>query len=140
MTALFIVFGVIIAGFIWCAIDDYRFKQSLLILKEGRENDSICSFARSFDYRQIDTKAIRAVYESLQPYLRSKSKPFPIHREDRLLEDYGIDFEELEYIFIDDIGPSISRDFSNSESNPYFDRVKTVGDLVLFTHHQPSAR
>lgn len=39
-------------------------------LVADRQGESIGSFARSFDYRAIDTWIIRAVYEELQFYCR----------------------------------------------------------------------
>ena len=96
-----------------------------------RRGESICEFARSFDYRSIDTWIIRAVYQEL-------SEQFPIRASDRLENDLHIDGEDL-----DDTCRLIARRSGRSlqrwEDNPLFGSVRTVRDLVLFLHHQPPA-
>lgn len=50
--------------------------QRLRRLAEERNGESICEFARSFDRRVADPWVIRAVYESLQPYLLGRDTTF----------------------------------------------------------------
>jgi hypothetical protein len=102
-------------------------------LAEERKNESICTFARSFNCRIIDTWAIRAVYEELLP-LNLNS---PLRKSDRFEEDLHIDDEELDYM-APDIAYRACRSLENTKNNPLYGKVKTVGDLVLFLNNQPS--
>ncbi|MDF7802130.1 hypothetical protein P4C99_21845 [Pontiellaceae bacterium B1224] len=103
-------------------------------ISDERTDESICTFARSFDCHEIDTWIIRAVYEEIQKYLMKDN--FPLKASDRIDEDLRIDREDL-----DDIAQVIAQragySFDNNESNPYYDEVNTVEDLVLFFHCQP---
>lgn len=101
-----------------------------------RPYDSICTFARAFDCRQVDTWIIRAVYEELQAVLASDKRPFPIRAEDHLENDLDIDYDTLEEV-MEDVAVRADRSFKNGERNPYYDKVHRVRDMVYFLHHQP---
>jgi len=97
---------------------------------EHRIGDDIGTFAKSFDCRVVDTWIVRAVYEEFS-YVQ-----FPLRSTDRFHEDLEIDDEDL-YYCAEDIAERAGIDIENTENNPYFDKVQTLGDLVMFLHHQP---
>jgi len=105
-------------------------------LAGARKTDSICSFARSFDCHNVDPRIIRAVYEALQSYYHSEASSFPIRATDSFKNDLKLDPEDL-----DDIARSIGfrtqRSMDCPEMNPFYGKVKTVNELVLFFTHQP---
>ena len=100
-------------------------------LAEERKNDSICSLARSFDYRNVDTRIIRAVYEEVQLLCN-----FPVRSSDRLREDLGIDLEDLDDM-VSVIAYRSQRKLDKTDQNPFNDGVFTVSELVMFLSHQP---
>lgn len=100
-------------------------------LAKSRADDSICTFVRQFDYRETDTWILRAVYEEIIDCVG-----FPIHADDNLVNQLKIDHEDLDDAVFD-IAERAGRSMDNAGSNPYFNRVKTVADLVLFLEHQP---
>ena len=101
-------------------------------LAAARAGESICTFARAFDYRRTDTRVIRAVYEELQPVFS-----FPLRASDRIEEDLRFDPESMDL----DVAPALAertgRPLINTEHNPYYFRVHTVADLVHFFCAQP---
>ena len=110
-------------------------RKRLAKLSANRHEDSICTFARSFDCRHVDTQIIRAVYEELQSYLSDSHDKFPIRASDRIDEDLRIDREDLDDIAYD-IAARAGCDMANTKANPLFDKVNTVADMVLFFAHQ----
>jgi hypothetical protein len=113
-----------------------RHKKRLGVLAESRSGESICEFARSFERNEIDTWVVRAVYEQLQRYLGGEI-PVPIRATDRLKEDLPIDTEDLEMDLIAEISQRTGRSLKNTTANPYYNKVTTVEDLVLFFNAQP---
>ena len=101
-------------------------------IAEARRDYSICDFARSFDYRVIDTWIIRATFEEL-------SHSYPVRPDDNLADDLGVVGEDLDDCF-ENIAKRIDRsaDDDDVEANPLYDKkVETVRDLVMFLQHQP---
>lgn len=88
-----------------------------------RRSDSICSFARAFERRQVDPWVVRAVYEAY-------SVSFPV-RADDVLDQELVDFDAA------DIAERAGRCLERVEENPLFGRVSTAGDLVRFLSLQP---
>jgi len=123
-----IVFAAIV---VFCLAQSLADRNRIQRNLELRQVESLCSFVRGFNYRTIDTWILRAAYEQVQPLVG-----FPIRKTDNLRQDLKLDAED-----IDDIGEEIaqrtSRQLTDTEMNPYFDRVNTVEDLVLFFSHQP---
>lgn len=117
-------------------VEHYRYKARLKRIALARQGESICEFARSFERWQVDTWVVRAVYEQLQEYLGG-SPPVPIRATDRLKEDLPIDMEDVEMDLAVQIAQRTGRTLTNAMSNPYYNRVKTVEDLVLFFNAQP---
>jgi hypothetical protein len=112
-------------------------KQRLRKVAQNRQADSICSFARSFDCRQIDTRIIRAVYEELQQHGLDGITSFPIRATDRLEMDLGIDPEDIDNMAYE-IAARTQHSMNDCEENPLYGKVKTVTDLILFFTHQPA--
>jgi hypothetical protein len=99
---------------------------------EERKNESICTFARSFNCRIVDTWVIRAVYEELLPL----HSDLPLRISDRFEEDLELGYEDVEDIGLD-MAYRAGRSLKNTEKNPLYGKVKTIGDLVLFLNNQP---
>lgn len=104
-----------------------------------RDDDSICTFVRSLDYRTLDTKVIREVYEQLQAWLRCGKRPFPVRVADDLHEDYRMDPLDLDDLIVD-VAKKTGRDLRDTSKNPYFDRVDTVADVIGFLCSQPTIK
>ena len=94
-----------------------------------REGESICSFARSFDRRSVDPWIIRAVYDEL-------AVAYPIRASDSCEDDLLLmdeDFDEAVLLIADRAGRSLDQ----SEKNPFYGKLDTIRDLVMFLQHQP---
>ena len=102
-----------------------------------RENDSICTFSRHFEYREVDTWIIRAVYEQLQSYMNSEKENFPIRPSDDVFVDLKIDDEDFEYDLVEEIAQRTGRSLENAKSNTYFGKANIVENLVYFFNEQP---
>ncbi len=92
--------------------------------KAERSSDSICSFARAFDLRQIDSRIVRATYEYY-----TAAFGYPAHTTDRVDEEW-FDIEGLP-----DIAFRCWRSLDGCERNPI--SIETVGDMVRFLNQQP---
>lgn len=101
-------------------------------LAEVREGESLCTFARSFERRSVDTWILRAVYEEMSRWFPG----VPIRRTDRWA-DLGIEIEDLNEILIYDIALRARRSMEGAEHNPLWGEVRTVGDIVAFLEGQP---
>ena len=122
---------VIVSLIVVTVVEHQRHTTRLRSLAESRPRESICEFARSFELREIDTCVVRAVYEQLQEYLGSDLRVPPL-ATDRLQKDLRIDTDDLEMDLISKISQRTDRSLTKTTANPYCDRVRTVGDLVLF--------
>lgn len=100
-----------------------------------RPGESLCQFARALDCRTVDTWVVRAVYEELQRYLPG-AVPLPLRITDHLQHDLRLDAEDLDEVILD-MAQRAGRDLTNTSSNPLYDKVITVGDLVHFLNAQP---
>lgn len=114
-----------------------RERRQLRALASAREGHTICEFARDFNAREVDTWVVRAVYEQLQGHLADAHSSFPLRADDRLKEDLRLDDEDLDMDIVQEIACRTGRSLDASASNPYFGRVRTVRDLVLFFQNQP---
>lgn len=117
-----------------------RNKECLLRLAREREGESICEFAREFDIRQVDTWIIRAVYEQLQRHLSHVHPAFPIRANDRLKGDLQLDDDDLDIDIAQVVEQRTGRSLDGSDSNPYFGKIETAADLVMFFQAQPHCR
>lgn len=101
-----------------------------------RGKPSICKFARDFDYRAIDTKIIREVWNETQLWLGEfDGENFPILSGDSFEKTYRMDEDDLDDIYWD-VSDRLGISTENVEVNPFYERVNSVEDLVLFIHHQ----
>jgi len=110
-------------------------KRRLRNLALERKGEDIGTFARSFEFRKIDTWIIRAVYEELLEYRYFKEGVAPIRASDNLRKDIRIDDELIE--IFDIVIQRTNRTPDDMESNPYYASLSTVKDLVLFLDYQP---
>ena len=132
------IFTIIIALIaIWAYLDIRKVNHKFSTMSEERKEKSICEFSRSFNSREIDTWVIRAVYEQIQGYIPSKTKPFPVNANDHLFNDLELDDEDLEMDLIEEIAQRTGRSLEETERNPYFGKIETVKDLVCFINEQP---
>ena len=105
-------------------------------LAAERPGESICTFARSFDYRRVDTWIIRAVFEELQPWCRTGRHMLPLRRTDELAVILGLDFEVMDDLILD-IADRAGRSVEEYERKPLPMPINTVADLVFFLMNQP---
>ncbi len=113
-------------------------RNDLRTLANNRTGESICEFARSFDTRVVDTWVIRAVYEELQHELADAVPLCSIRATDLLAKDLLIeDSDDLDLSIVLRIAQRTGRSIQDCTNNPYFEKVKTAGDLVLFFNSQP---
>ena len=129
-----IVAFILVVGIPISIIERIRLKR----LARKRAGLSICQFARSFNYRRIDTKIIRAVYEGFQDWVGSGIKNFPVVASDDIAKVYRMGDEDLDE-FAEELASKTHRRWGEFEINPLYGRVKTVEDLVLLLHFQPKA-
>ena len=122
--------GILVATGWIISLKAARRKESLA---HERKEESICGFARSFDRHATDPVILRAVYETVQA---QRGPPtIPIRAADRFLEDLDLDDDDLDEIY-GEAALLACRSTADAEKNPLWNRVKTVGDLVAFLHHQ----
>jgi hypothetical protein len=127
---------------VYVAIDIYDKKKRNKHFKrllQDRDDDSICTFSRYFEYRKIDTWIIRAVYEQLQTYMSNEKEKFPIRPTDDVFIDLMVDDEDFEYDLVEEIAQRTGRSLENAESNPFYGKANIVENLVYFFNEQPKA-
>ncbi len=102
-----------------------------------RGEADICKYARSFDYRKIDTKIMREVWSEVQACLaKYDGKPFPVKSSDLFKETYHLDADDLDDAYLA-VANRLGINTENPEKNPYWNNVTSVKNLVLFLHNQP---
>jgi acyl carrier protein len=114
----------------------FRHQKKMKKLFASRPDDSICTFADDLNPRIADPWIIRATYEEFGSHLKLDDRMFPIRASDRLEEDLDMDSEDLVDSLIV-VAKRTDRSITDTMSNPYYDRVKTVHDFVMFLNHQP---
>ena len=133
MEVFYVIVAIVILMLILGAFEHFRMKR----LSSERGEVDICKYARSFDYRNVDTIIMREVWNELHLWLgKYDGKPFPIEAEDMFEATYKMAPEDLDDIYwavADRLGISAE----SSEINPYFNKVTSVKNLVMFLHHQP---
>jgi hypothetical protein len=112
-------------------------RNHLRAMAASRTGESICTFSREVDCRDLDTWIVRAVYEEIQEHLAAGCARFPLRWTDRLKEDLRIDSDALDEELALDIAQRTGRSLEGTERNPLFGEVKTVRHLVLFFQAQP---
>lgn len=133
MVALYLIALLIVAGIVYGVFDHYR----MTSIARDRGEPDICAYARSFDYRNTDTKIMREVWNEVQLYLGGyEGKPFPVKADDLFSGTYHLDADDLDEIYWA-VADRLGIDTKNAENNPYFNQVKSVKNLVLFLQNQP---
>ncbi|TDF34657.1 hypothetical protein EYS14_23150 [Alteromonadaceae bacterium M269] len=133
MNVLFAIFVCLLFFSISSFIEHRRMKKIAL----GRGQANICEYARSFNYRVVDTKIMREVWNEVQLLLgKFGGEPFPIKADDKFEETYRIHPDDIDDIYWD-VADRLGIETGNVEVNPYFEQVATVKDLVLFLDAQP---
>jgi hypothetical protein len=109
ISLLLVTFGIASASY-------YRKMKQIAI---RRENPDICTYARSFDYRAVDTKIIHEVFEQIQEWVgKYNGIPFPVQAEDHFNDLYCIDLGDLDEIYIK-IAKKLNISTENAKNNPY---------------------
>ena len=129
---IFIVGGIVLLGWLLTHRERIRLRK----MAQSRTDEGICEFARSFAIRDTDTWVIRAVYEELQKYLKRDVERFPLRASDRFDEDLRIDNDEL-YDIAYEVACRTGYDLTETQNNPFYDKVITVKDMVHFLCKQP---
>ncbi|MFV9657329.1 hypothetical protein ACNFCK_20780 [Pseudomonas sp. NY15366] len=132
MAALSIILLVFFAASAYAIASHFKLKK----LSLARGDANICEYARSFDYRVVDTRIMREIWNEVQKALGNPNgKPFPIKADDLLEETYNIDPDDLDDIYWK-IADRLGIDTQNPEENPLFNKVTSVRNLVMFLHYQ----
>ncbi|WP_133178439.1 hypothetical protein [Shewanella decolorationis] len=131
--ALYFIGIALIFGLGYAIFDHQRLKR----ISVERGDPNICEYARSFDYRQVDTKIMREVWNEVQLCLGNfEGKPFPIKADDLFEDTYKMDSDDLDEVYWA-VADRLGIDTESPESNPYFDQVTSVKNLVMFLQNQP---
>ena len=133
---LLFVAGWVLLMFVWAYFGGRKADARSEALAGSRSNASICAFAWDFDRRSVDPWVIRATWEEFQKCIGSGRGPFPIRASDRIEQDYGIPPDDLGDVW-EIVVRRAGRSSEDTERNPYYARVETVGDFVHFTNSQP---
>ena len=122
METIFIIIGIIILGVIYTFFDHQRMKK--IAIERGEPN--ICEYARSFDYRDVDTKILREVWNELQDCLgKYDGNSFPIQADDLFDSTYKIDPDDLDEAYWA-VADRLGIDTEKPEGNPYWNKVTSV--------------
>ncbi|GAB4187675.1 MAG: hypothetical protein Tsb002_13160 [Wenzhouxiangellaceae bacterium] len=127
--------GIIILVIVSGIIDHFKTEKYFAEICKDRDGLSICEFAREFDPKIVDTWIIRAVYEQLQDALPTTMR-VPVMASDNLVDTLMIDNEDLELGLIIEVAQRTGRSIEDCEHNPYYSKVTTARNLVLFFNHQ----
>jgi hypothetical protein len=136
MNTLGLIWGLLRVLFAVFTLMDVINTRRLRRLARERLGDSICSFARSLDYRRLDTKVIRTVYEEMQDNLAHVCPAFPVRTSDDVARMYRIDPEEYEDMVVE-IADRVGRSLDDYERNPYYRQTSTIAGLIEFLCAQP---
>nr|WP_298174176.1 hypothetical protein [uncultured Pseudomonas sp.] len=132
---LAIIAGIALLALVWNHFEEPKIERYFAALCEERKDLSICDFAREFDLRAVDTWIVRAVYEQLQAALATKQN-VPIKASDNLFDTLKLDEDDLDLDLVEEIAQRTGRSTENFQSNPYYGKVTTARNLVLFFNHQ----
>ena len=134
-TARYATAVLILAFCVWVAVINKREKRRLEGMCSTRDEESICTFAQSFSNRHVDTWVIRAAHQEIQQLMKSYISAFPVRASDSLLDDLNIDSDDIEDLLVD-IATRSGRSLDETEKNPFYGKINTVRDLVLFVNAQ----
>ncbi len=135
---ILVIVGIASFILIFCLMDQSKVERHFIKLCNERDELSICEFAREFDPRAVATWVIRAVYEQLQDAFSTKLN-VPIKASDGLFDTLMLDEDDLDFDLVEEISQRTGRTLDDYENNPYYPKVTTVRNLVLFFNHQTHA-
>lgn len=140
VAAAYTDWGKVMLGTLWVIwiVGAVTNRRQLQRLAEGRDTEDIGSFARSFDRRRepFDAHVVRAVWDAFQPYVRFRGRAVPLRVTDRIDEDLHIDWDDIDMGILEEVAARAGRSLDDLEANPYYGRVRTVGDLVRLVSAQ----
>ena len=128
---------IVCAALLLTKLATHQRRRRLRAWAQARPGESICTFARSFDMRAVDTWVIRAVYEQLQACLAHDHAGFPVRASDALVKGLLDDADDLDLDLVFEIAQRTGRSLESAERNPLYGKVTTVRDLVVFFNAQP---
>jgi hypothetical protein len=126
----------ILAFCVWVTVVSKRDKRRIEGICVTRDGESICTFARSFSTGHVDTWVIRAAHQEIQQLMKSYIPAFPVRASDSLFDDLHIDSDDIEDLLIE-IAARSGHALDETEKNPFYGKINTVRDLVLFVNAQP---
>jgi acyl carrier protein len=135
-TARYVTALLILAFCVSVAVINKREKRRVEGICSTRDEESICTFARSFSTRHVDTWVIRAAHQEIQQLMKSYIPAFPVRASDSLLNDLHVDSDDIEDLLVD-IAARSGHSLDDTEKNPLYGKINTVRDLVLFVNAQP---
>src|ERR1700741_1065035 len=107
--------GTVLALIVLGCIETRNHRRKMASLAAQRPlQGGICDFARAFDLRQTDSWVVRAVYEKLDSYFRELGVTLQIGPDDDLVQDLGIDPEDLDMDIAADIAQRTGRSLKNT--------------------------
>ena len=107
-------------------IQDRNNRRRMHALAAERSGESICQFARSLPYRQLDTVVIRHVYEAFESEMALLDCRVPIRTTDHFTDTLDIDPEDLDCL-VTELADRCGRSLDSYEQNPFYARLHTVG-------------
>jgi len=135
-TARCVTAFLILAFCFYVSVINRREKRRFEGMCTTRDEESICTFARSFSTRHVDTWVIRAAHQEIQQLTKSYIPAFPVRASDLLLDDLHMDSDDIEDLLVD-IAARSGHSLNETENNPFYGKINTVRDLVLFINAQP---
>lgn len=127
--------GIAILAFVWSYFEQPKIDTYFAKLCEDRKGFSICNFAREFDAHEVDTWIIRATYEEVQRAICS-DQVVPLKASDHLFHTLKLDEDDLDLDLVEIIAQRTGRSLGEYEENPFYGKVTTVRNLVLFINCQ----
>lgn len=100
-------------------------------LRAQRSDESICTFARGFGRRAVDTWVVRATYEELAQWAG-----FPPRATDRLSEEYGIEDDDV-LDLVELVAERAGVDEGSLDSGSGMAPLETTGDVVRYLSRRP---
>lgn len=118
---------------------DWRRRRALLNSVRERLNHSESQFLMDFVEDRADPRVVRAVYDTMQDYLKALRPNFPLGASDKLSVLLLEDAVEAEHALLRQISRRTGRSLDHATENPYFHQVRSMRDLTLFFNAQPRA-
>jgi hypothetical protein len=120
-------------------IGHIRSNRHLRRLADQRPGEHIGTFARSFDRRfeMFDPWVVRATWDALQPFVTFCGGQVPLRPTDRLGEDLCIDPDDVDLDLLPAVADRAGYTLDQTEANPHYGKVATVGDFVRLIQRQP---